>query len=1370
MPDGSFAVDLGNTFRIVPPDNADAAALSVYAQKILAKVLAPDEVFRILISTDDRISLRTILNATPPTIIVSKGTFVHSPTEDQLAARLYHELNQVRVRAKLGVGNVTRVEEAIADYRAVMDLHKAGYVPSQMSAAIQMLPDSPNDPLLGAIVTASDEHLSKHNRLSIVDDALVAIEQQRGISNTKLTPFPNEVSSHVSNIPVFEGRNVSARPLDINQLAAHAQPDVVNWARTEVSFSNIRERTSTYSKGTIAAGKDLSTLTQDAFLDLMRQANPLTRGLPKAIEALSDRRTTHRMTLQQIEQLAMVLTPALTDVATNKTYPLELSIDAYRLQSPVLFTALRQNSEIRRNLENSIKDRVNDLPSQSERLEAAQRILFSDRSINLGRVSSVNFLNPDFKRWAVETLIDAQSKLLGVDDGSPAYHERARAVMDEIAAHTSGAIKHDLLAGIAQKCTVQKTLAYHMRNQAEMETVHTLFNNEFHALIGELSLDALGRNEAVRTGIVSFLTSAPNNTNIDALHQILIANKGKSPEIERLLQHAEPELKEILLHQHRAFWISSLQQRTYMMEKLIFPPIGRSQENFERIRDQIIVTRFPATSQKAQMVRDAAVAYLNANQLPTQRYLLTTLMTAQEPSETSGDHSMGKTLTTLSKISKGAVAKFVQAINSHHQTPADIKSDTVDSKRMNLTGNRWDHIALIDSNESAATQPGRQVVHYGKVLGSGATGVVMELTLADGTRVARTVLHENIENRAQQTFVVLEKAGGIFVEKHPQMAPVQSIMNRARQDFALEIDMPTSATQAQIAARNYNGLVITVDGHDFIFKTARFLGHGERYKDAEIIEGQQFLDLPPHITKDSPKPNPQDDGYAYKKAAAKALLTAEMLLKMEGSATDNDRHGAQQRIQRVSENLSIVGNFDHGGQEIHPPTTEQKRALAQVIFDAYREFRSNPLPGAFIKAFSDRLNYILDSSDPHRLQTADFLEATRREVLAWGDFSKFVTRDDMKDILSTVIKSGRVDGVFVFEALKQANLQDMRDIASAAKSVLMRTPEEASNTKIQITDGRIDERLVTRRAIQSGASNGIGVAMGGYGLWNKFSDGENNFHQDLASGDQMRASLAVAGVAGDVANIGAGAVATVVDAAVVQRSASVATGAADNLAAATSGRMLAAGRLAGRAAIPLAVATGVLDAAAGAKAGDRERVAGAVGATGGGILGGIAAGAAVAGLAGATLGSAVPGVGTVVVGVVAGVGGGIAGAIVGEEAARRWGSNLAGRLIANPDAPAPETASAATEPAAPQRPPSLRERALLRNDLNPAMSAQQIAANAAAAMTREGQASLDADNEAARARAQIAQPQGGGGDAELSAFAPPATPQVAGAGRGAAIG
>jgi hypothetical protein len=125
-----------------------------------------------------------------------------------------------------------------------------------------------------------------------------------------------------------------------------------------------------------------------------------------------------------------------------------------------------------------------------------------------------------------------------------------------------------------------------------------------------------------------------------------------------------------------------------------------------------------------------------------------------------------------------------------------------------------------------------------------------------------------------------------------------------------------------------------------------------------------------------------------------------------------------------------------------------------------------------------------------------------------------------------------------------------------------------------------------------------------------------------------------------------------------------------------------------------------------ARAGDRERVAGAVGATGGGILGGIAAGAAVAGLAGATLGSAVPGVGTVVVGVVAGVGGGIAGAIVGEEAARRWGSNLAGRLIANPDAPAPETASAATEPAAPQRPLSLRERALLRNGLNPAMGAQ----------------------------------------------------------------
>lgn len=74
-----------------------------------------------------------------------------------------------------------------------------------------------------------------------------------------------------------------------------------------------------------------------------------------------------------------------------------------------------------------------------------------------------------------------------------------------------------------------------------------------------------------------------------------------------------------------------------------------------------------------------------------------------------------------------------------------------------------------------------------------------------------------------------------------------------------------------------------------------------------------------------------------------------------------------------------------------------------------------------------------------------------------------------------------------------------------------------------------------RHAIQSGAGNGIGVAMGAYGLYSKFNDKDGTFHEDMKSGDTVRQTAAVTGVFMDFANIGAGAVSTAADAKTFQQ-------------------------------------------------------------------------------------------------------------------------------------------------------------------------------------------------------------------------------------------
>ena len=245
--------------------------------------------------------------------------------------------------------------------------------------------------------------------------------------------------------------------------------------------------------------------------------------------------------------------------------------------------------------------------------------------------------------------------------------------------------------------------------------------------------------------------------------------------------------------------------------------------------------------------------------------------------------------------------------------------------------------------------------------------------------------------------------------------------------------------------------------------------------------------------------------------------------------------------------------------------------------------------------------------------------------------------------------------------------------------------------------------------LESGVGNGIGMAMGAYGLYNKLGDQHSAFHQDMQSHDKLRKAAAVAGVTTDVAMVGTNGAAAVHDVQVLRaaqaanRSAQMAAKTAEEAAkasekilleaakkaseelakhggdiikdggtiiegmaagaegAAVGGGWVVASKFAGRMAIPLALAVGTFETGAAMREGNRERAAGAIGSTGGGIIAGIGAGVVYGAIAGGSGGTAVvPGVGTLVGGVVVGVVGGVTGAFLGEAAMKKWGTGFTG--------------------------------------------------------------------------------------------------------------
>jgi hypothetical protein len=178
----------------------------------------------------------------------------------------------------------------------------------------------------------------------------------------------------------------------------------------------------------------------------------------------------------------------------------------------------------------------------------------------------------------------------------------------------------------------------------------------------------------------------------------------------------------------------------------------------------------------------------------------------------------------------------------------------------------------------------------------------------------------------------------------------------------------------------------------------------------------------------------------------------------------------------------------------------------------------------------------------------------------------------------------------------------------------------------------------------SAAGAPIGVALGAKGLYDKFSDENSAYHQDVAAGG-VRAKLADVGVVADAGNVGIGVVDSAKGIATLAKGAKAAAADVAELAEGASGALGVLGEMAGTAALPVALVAGAADAGAAIVAKDGHRAAAAVGGTTGGLAGGIA-GAEAGGETGAMIGTFIaPGVGTAIGAAVGGLVGGIGGAL-----------------------------------------------------------------------------------------------------------------------------
>ncbi|MFZ4541861.1 MAG: M48 family metalloprotease [Rickettsiales bacterium] len=786
---------------------------------------------------------------------------------------------------------------------------------------------------------------------------------------------------------------------------------------------------------------------------------------------------------------------------------------------------------------------------------------------------------------------------MGVDDGSVAYREQAKAAVTNFADRIPGyTLRNRIIASVADRLEAQTGLAGDLRDMYFRQSATDAIRKDRSIRLAEGIFEKAKENARGRALALEFLSKPPTQATAEALiHGVGgFSNDIKRNRVVNALQDA-----------HAQIWDLPITARTTLLSELIFLP-GTSAASTEHVTTRMMTRLFgPPTNepftandlvsaaemqqqfkdrqhaldqsdddnieaQKRNLRREIREFESNAKkphpELPdTAEYhvvnsyltaageqnvsernlLLSALLSAENQRDLSKPRNVGEVLNVVLSEMGPAGSALKQAIDSDPRTPASIREAFANSKFADNLPLRWDIVDQVSASHLGDANHPDPIVHIGPVKGAGKFGVTLINTTRSGAQYADTMLRPRALRQATREFDIMQRGAQLLSEAMPDMAPVADMISEARHTAFVEADMALAAKQNQIARQTYDGVTTSItlgDGtkHQLTHRVAELVERGVDYKRVTVATGLDFKHL-------------QDKPISVQRAAGYSLLTTHLSLRLAGMPVDRDRHGGNVKLDG-----DIITHFDDGRTDLRPPTREQKILLGQILGSTMQEVLHPPVGSTpdFAGAFTRHINDAASTATP---EVKQYLSGLRAEMLALGDAFALVQSDPAKDhilgkILGTALHANSTDPV-IREAFAEkvgkvadAKLQIAARVTNrgegAVKVENVRTPDQLNLPHLTEQEAALTHpaepilphRLATQRhAIQSGAGNGIGVAMGAYGLWNKFNDKDGTFHEDMKSGDTVRQTAAVAGVFMDVANIGAGAVSTTVDAKTFQQ-------------------------------------------------------------------------------------------------------------------------------------------------------------------------------------------------------------------------------------------
>lgn len=671
--------------------------------------------------------------------------------------------------------------------------------------------------------------------------------------------------------------------------------------------------------------------------------------------------------------------------------------------------------------------------------EAADQAKISGVSVK-PYIYNGSIVDPDFKEWVFENYTVLLANELGQDDGTPAYFDSFKQQINQLTANVGVANASIILQRLSKKACgnhilLQTECAEYVKNTIESSNLEQIVKYNFEAAVGEQAFNIMSKSVTTRDASINFFTEAFSKE--AASRYIAKMHEHANDEIAQLPRNkflskdlsGEAQIEQMEL-MHRNFWSLPFEVRVLAVQQILFESHERtrSEASIQKTIDRTLDKTLPRNAGKDMAAaRTVVESYLEATESQTDRRLITASMLVANPpnDNNSGEKlSVGKGLNLVLSAIDPAGDKAKQAIESHPGTPPHIKEEFKDSKTAAKDPMRHEILEWVTTS-NRDLPAAQQIIRTGKVLGAGSYGITVEGELTNGTVIARTLLYPHVREKAENEFGILQKASDILVTKDKRFAPVVDMMRQAARMSYIETDMDMAAKQAEVAAKLYNGLKVTVDGQDITFSAAKYLGHGKDHKDFEIISGEHFNDIVAAASTDSEKQQVC--------TLAKAQMAVELSHILSGRPFDHDRHGGQQRII----NGNHIGEFDFGAMTITETSDRQKQMIGHVLGGVIKQHfvKGRPLEDAMRKEMT---------RVPQNQEEKDFLASVERGILALGNFNSQLGENvGLGEMLGTAYVNAQIDPVV--EAAMRDRLPGISD------RVFKELEEKGRTTGITIT-------------------------------------------------------------------------------------------------------------------------------------------------------------------------------------------------------------------------------------------------------------------------------------------------------------------------------